>query len=147
MSGQAFLDPRSGETTETGELRGRIAFRHRAGAFEVPHVAVEFAYDQERYLRWAIHLAATPASLAGMMPLLAPLGLSSAEVLNLPADQHLELALAAKPAVLARLSPELMRVDTLSAAFQAGGDTLLDLDNYEQATCRIVSATESAGTF
>ena len=73
-----------------------------------------------------------------LMPLLQSMGKTTAEALNMPIDEYMEVRMAAKPEVLERLSPELAKLTKVSAMFQAGGNALLDLDNYQDGAVQEV---------
>lgn len=134
--GEAYQDLMTGETTEANEVRGRIGFGYGQGqhTFVTSRVMVEFVHTPERFVSWTIRFPVEPPAFEGIMPLLGSLGTSEGEVLNLPPDEHMEVTLSAKPGVLERLSPELVKLDKLSAMFQAGEKALLNLDNYENGS-------------
>ena len=143
--GEAFQDLVSSETTEIQELNGQIGFRYGNGKgyFVLSRVTVEVTYARDRLVRWLVRLRVEPAALVGMMPLLATLGMAEGEVLNLPPDEQLEITYVAKARALAKVGPDVLRADRLSAMFEAGGGTLLDLDNYENGTLEISDRAES----
>lgn len=144
VTDHAFQNAATGETTETSAMSGRIRFRYAAGegAFMVTRVEAELAYTDDRFVGWTIHVPVERAALNDMAPLLQTLGTGDTEVLNLPANEYMEVSMSARPDVLARLSPDLVKLDQLSAMFEAGDGALLDLDNYEQASFRILSVPE-----
>lgn len=131
--GLAYQDLMTGATTEASEIRGRLGFAYGGGehVFETSRVAVEFVYTPDAITSWAIRFPVEPAAFAAIMPLLTSLGTTSDEVLNLPADEYLEVTMATKVEVLARLSPQLVKLDDLAAMFQVDGLALMNLDNYE----------------
>lgn len=146
--GEAYTNILTGEITETNELTGRIGFQYAAGEgyFEVSRVEVEMSYTEELILRWTIRLPVEPGALPGIMPLLTTLGVTDAQVLNLAPDERMEVSLSARPDVRERLSPELVKLDKLSAMFQAGGNALLNLDDYEDGAFQILSTSEEEAT-
>jgi len=78
----------------------------------------------------------------GIVPLLQALGTNPDRLLTMAPDEDMEVTLAARPDVLARLSPELAPLNRLSAMFQVGGSALLDLDNYENGSVRVAAPAD-----
>lgn len=139
----AFKNVETGEITERNSLNGRIGFRFGGATFSVPRAEVELRYTDTAMLGWTIRFPVVPAALADMAPLLNALGSGEAEALNLPAGEHLEVTLSARPEVLARLSPALVKLDMLSDMLRAGDMALLDLGNYEHGGVVTVSTPET----
>ena len=97
----AYKDVRTGVTAETSSLNGNLWFRFAAGvgAFKVSRAVVEMKYTDDRFVEWTLHVPVESPALVPMMPLLESLGTTDAEVLNLPADQQMEVVMSASDAI------------------------------------------------